>query len=129
MIVRPYTEADLETFKRIHADSGLNYRFPDLNSPLFIVKTVVERAGKPTMLAAARIEAEAYLITTGTPQDKWEDIQAAQKVFLAELWKQGLDNVYACVPDEIGKHFGKRMSSLGWTKGREGWTNWFRDTV
>jgi hypothetical protein len=128
LIVREYTEADLETFKRIHAQSGLDYQMPDLSSPLFIVKTVIERAGKPTTLLAARIEAETYLLSDGAPADKWEDIQMAQPIFLNALWEKGIDNTYCCVPPAVDFHFGKRMKSLGWEQIRD-WRPYYRETV
>lgn len=127
-LVRPYTESDLDTFKRIHADSGLDYQFPALESPLFVVKTVIERAGKPTTLLAARIEAEAYLITSGTAAERLEDIEAAQPQFLADLWALGIDNAYCAVPRAVDRHFRKHMERLGWERGRDGWTNFFRNT-
>jgi hypothetical protein len=42
MRVRPYTEADLETLKAMHARQGFDYEFPDLNNPTFISKLVLE---------------------------------------------------------------------------------------
>jgi hypothetical protein len=129
MKVRPYTEADLETFKRIHAESRLDYKFPALDSPLFIAKTVVERDGNPTTLLAGRIEVEAYLMTSGTAAERLEDIAAAQSDFLAKLWEQGIDNAYCAVPRSVDRHFAKHMQALGWERGRDGWSVWHRDTI
>lgn len=128
MIVREYTPTDLETFKRIHAESGLDYKFPDLSSPLFIVKTVVERAGVPTMLAAGRIECETFLMTSGEPIDRWEDMQAAQPEYLSQLWSQGIDSTFCVVPDEVNAVFAKRMRMLGWEPARN-WHPWTRATL
>jgi hypothetical protein len=128
MLVRPYTESDLDAFKCIHADSKLDYRFPALDSPLFIVKTVIERAGRPTTLLAGKIDVETYLMTSGTAAERLEDIEAAQERFLAELWEKGIDNCYCGVPESVNRHFGKHMERLGWELGRPGWINWFRDT-
>jgi hypothetical protein len=128
MLVRPYTEADLDTFKRIHADSKLDYKMPNLASPLFIVRTVIERAGRPTTLLAGKIDVETYLMTSGTAAERLEDIEAAQERFLADLWEKGIDNCYCGVPASVNRHFGKHMERLGWERGRPGWINWFRDT-
>lgn len=129
MLVRPYTEADLEVFKKVHADSGLNYKFPALESPLFITKVVVERAGRPTTLMAGRLEVETYVMTSGNAKERLEDMAAAQDVFLRSLWEQGIDNVYAAIPKPVERHFGKHMERHGWEPGRDGWRPWFRDTM
>lgn len=126
MNVRAYTEADLETFRRVHADSKLDYRFPDLDSPLFIVKTVVERAGKPTTLLAGHLTVETYLMTSGNAQERLEDIEAAQPAWLAELWSKGIDDAYCGVPKSVDRHFRKHMLNLGWETGRPDWHNYFR---
>lgn len=128
MNVRAYTEADLETFRRVHADSKLDYRFPDLDSPLFINKTVIERDGKPTTLLAGKLDIETYLVTSGSAKERLEDIEAAQPVFLRELWLQGIDTAYCGVPKSVDRHFRKHLLRLGWELGRPGWTNYFRDT-
>ena len=128
MIVRPYTKEDLDAFRRIHADSKLDYRFPDLNSPLFITKTVVERDGMPTTLLAGRLTVETYLVTSGSAKERLEDIEAVQRLWLAELWSKGIDDAYCGVPKSVDRHFRKHMERLGWERGRPGWVNYFRDT-
>lgn len=128
MIVRPFTEADLEAFRRIHAESKLDYKFPDLSSPLFLNKTVVERDGKPTTMLAGKIDIETYLMTSGMAKERLEDIEVVQPVFLHELWLQGIDSVYCGVPKVVDRHFRKHMERLGWERGRSEWVNYFRDT-
>ena len=128
MIVRPFTGADLEDFRRIHAESKLDYRFPDLNSPLFIAKTVIERAGKPTTLLAGHLTVETYLMTSGNAKERLEDIEAVQPVWLAALWSKGIDDAYCGVPKSVDRHFRKHMERLGWERGRPEWINYFRDT-
>jgi hypothetical protein len=127
-LIRPYKTSDLDAIKRIHADSKLDYRFPNIDSPLFINKTVIERNGRPTTLLAGKIDIESYLITSGTAAERLEDIEAAQPAFLHELWLQGIDSVYCGVPKVIDRHFRKHMERLGWERGRPGWINYFRST-
>lgn len=128
MIVRPYTDADFQAFQRVHAESGLDYKMPDLSSPLFVVKMVVERAGKPTTLIAGKLEVESYLMVSGTPESKWQDIRELQKPYLDALWEKGLDSTFCVVHPEVDKRFAKRMSSLGWQQNRN-WLPWERSTV
>jgi hypothetical protein len=42
MRIREYTAADLDALRRLHAAQGFGYPFPDLESPLFISKLVLE---------------------------------------------------------------------------------------
>ena len=42
MRVRPYTEADLDALKAMHARQGFDYELPDLANPTFISKLVLE---------------------------------------------------------------------------------------
>lgn len=127
-LVRPYRSEDLDAIRRIHADSKLDYRLPNLESPLFLVKTVVERDGKPTTLLAGKIDVECYLMTSGDALSRLQDIEAAQSRFLHELWMKGVDSVYCGVPAVVNRHFGKHMERLGWERGRPQWVNWFRNT-
>ena len=62
MNVRAYTDADLDALRAMHAAQGFAYAFPDLADPLFLVRQVVEDAGRPRMAALLRLTAEAYLL-------------------------------------------------------------------
>jgi hypothetical protein len=42
MKIREYTPNDLEALRRLHAKQGFGYPFPDLESPLFVTKLVLE---------------------------------------------------------------------------------------
>jgi hypothetical protein len=42
MRIREYTPNDLEALRRLHAAQGFGYPFPDLESPLFVTKLVLE---------------------------------------------------------------------------------------
>jgi hypothetical protein len=128
LLVRKYRSSDLMHFQRVHEASGLDYQLPNLESPLFVAKYVVERNGLPTTLVAGRIEAETYLLPSGSPQEKWEDLKLLQPEYLSELWSLGIDSTYAVVPPEVERHFGKRMRILGWDSARS-WTPWTRNTA
>ncbi len=41
MLVREYTEADLQALHSIHAAQGFDYALPDLRNPLFVTKLVL----------------------------------------------------------------------------------------
>jgi hypothetical protein len=42
MRIREYTPEDLDALRRLHAAQGFGYPFPDLESPLFVSKLVLE---------------------------------------------------------------------------------------
>lgn len=41
MLIREYTECDLEALRAIHAAQGFDYALPDLRNPLFVTKLVL----------------------------------------------------------------------------------------
>jgi hypothetical protein len=43
--IREYTPNDLDALRRLHAAQGFGYPFPDLESPLFITKLILEYEG------------------------------------------------------------------------------------
>lgn len=132
MIIRDYLPSDLEDIKRIHAMKGIDYQLPDLDQPLFIVKKVVEVNGKVVMALGAYIQVETYLFVDpgpwAKPKEKLEILNRLQNEFLKGLWLKGVDCAVAYVPQEIEKHFGKRMTQLGWSKNRDQWFTWGRST-
>ncbi len=42
MHIREYTPNDLDALRRMHAAQGFGYPFPDLDSPLFVTKLILE---------------------------------------------------------------------------------------
>ena len=42
MRIREYTPADFDALRRMHAEQGFGYALPDLDSPLFVSKLVLE---------------------------------------------------------------------------------------
>lgn len=131
-VVRDYRPADLEQVRAIHADSEIDYRFPDLDSALFVVRKVVELDGKVIAAGFLRVEAEAYLLLDksdwGNALEKFAAIEAVQTEALVEAWVKGLDNCVCWVPKEVNSSFAKRLIQLGWTQDREGWVSWSRPT-
>ena len=77
MRIREYTPADLDALRQMHAAQGFGYPFPDLDSPMFVSKLVLEdderaagkrmvprEASRRIMMAAfLRLTAETYCST------------------------------------------------------------------
>jgi hypothetical protein len=146
MRIREYTAADFDELRRLHAAQGFGYPLPDLNSPLFVSKLVLEddaedrstdgsgkmsvtgtcddtrpRAHKSTIAMAVllRLTAEAYLLhdpAAGTPRSRWQKFLALHDAASASAAARGLDDVQAFLPPRVARAFGRRLSRLGWTR-------------
>ena len=128
MIVRDYTPADRPQLEAIHAAQGLDYKFPDIDGPLFLVRKVLEIDGKVVASLVLKICAETMLLldVEQEPQEKLTEMQSLQSSVLSEAYAKGLDEIHAAIP-EIG--FDKRLVQLGWLKDRPGWNLWCRSTL
>jgi hypothetical protein len=146
MRIREYTVADFDELRRLHATQGFGYPLPDLDSPLFVSKLVLEddaednsaiasgstratgtcaetlgRAEKPKIAMAVllRLTAEGYLLhdpAAGTPRLRWQNFLALHDAARASAGARGLDDVQAFLPPRVARAFGRRLSRLGWTR-------------
>jgi hypothetical protein len=141
MRIREYTSGDFDALRRMHAAQGFGYPFPDLESPLFVSKLVLEdgdegreeahgnslpessrSAGPPQRIAMAvllRLTAEAYLLhdpADGTPRQRWHRFLAIHQAARNNAAARGLDDVQAFLPPRVARAFGRRLSRLGWTQ-------------
>jgi hypothetical protein len=130
MRIREYTSADLVELRRLHAAQGFGYPLPDLDSPMFVSKLVLEeeessgaRPGRIAMAVLLRLTAEAYLLhdrEAGTPRSRWQNFLALHQAAGRSAAARGLDDVQAFLPPRVARAFGRRLSRLGWT--RDPWT-------
>lgn len=130
MTVRDYEPTDKAAVEQIHRDMGMDYKLPDLESPLFIVKKVYEIEGKVVACEFLKLQAEAYLmLDCGLDAlDKTRAIARLSRETEREAYyKQGLDTIAAYMPEEISDKFSKRLTLLGWDKARDKWITWFRE--
>jgi hypothetical protein len=140
MLIREYSESDLDALRAIHSAQGFEYALPDLGNPLFVTKLVLakdcesgtENAGAETkktpqqILGSVflRLTAEAYLLLdpkAGTPRDRWQWLLALHAAAERDAWQRGLEDVHAWLPPPIAKKFGKRIARLGWLRD-DAWT-------
>lgn len=127
MNVRSYNEADLEALRAMHTAQGFTYEFPDLDSPLLLVSTVVEDEGRPRMAALLRLTAEAYVLADpadGAPRQRFAWLTALHEATRSAAAERGLSDVQAFVPPRVARSFGRRLAKLGW--GRDPWTCYTR---
>jgi hypothetical protein len=127
MKVRPYTDADFEAVRAMHAAQGFGYALPDVSDPLFLVRSVVEEDGRPRMAAFLRLTAEAYLLADprdGSPHERWQWLVALHEAVRQQATARGLADVQAFLPPRVARAFGRRLAALGWR--RDPWTCYTR---
>ena len=129
MIVREYKESDLDALRRMHAQQGFDYAFPDLANPLFVSKLVVEDdEGRAVMASLARLTCEMYLLLApreGKPRERYERLLALHRAGERDLLARGLHDAHAWLPPPIAKKFGRRLTALGWVRD-DAWTPYCR---
>jgi len=131
MRVRDADETDYPVIQEIHRQMGMDYSLPDLHSPLFFIKKVVENdEGKVVGACFLRISAETYLWLSpdSKPREKVDSMLQMQPAILGAAWDNGIDLIEARIPEETERRFRKRLKQLGWTQNREGWHPWSRLT-
>jgi hypothetical protein len=131
MRIREYTEADLESLRRMHTSQGFDYPFPDLRDPILVSKLVLEDdAGGVVMASLARLTCEMYLLldrdaetakTAGNAQERYARLLALHKAGEQDLLARGLDDAHAWLPPPIAKRFDRRLTALGWVRD-DAWT-------
>ena len=129
MTIRDLENRDRKILQEIHEASGFDYRFPDLDDPLFVVKKVDEERNVARQGIAIKIEATVYLwvdTSWGTPSERWERLQQLVEEAKKAAWDKGLDTLTCVVPPELEKRFAKRLRKIGMTRDRE-WPKWSFD--
>jgi len=126
VLIRPYTDADLDALRRAHASQEFDYPFPDLCDPIFVSKLVLEDdAGQVVMASLARLACEMYLLmdrnasessSAGSPQKRYARLLALHGAGEQDLLARGLDDAHASLPPPIAKRFGRRLTKLGWIR-------------
>lgn len=129
MLIRAYTEADLEALRAMHARQGFDYKFPDLADPIFLSKLVLaDNANRPVMASLARLTCEIYLLAdpaAGTPRERYARLLALHCAMERDLAARGLQDAHAWLPPAIAKKFGRRLEALGWVRD-DAWTPYCR---
>lgn len=127
--VRDYRPSDLAAIKAIHDQTQIDYRFPDLNSPLFLVTKVYEVGGVVRAAGGVYIQLETYLWLDPSdwaePDEKLDVIEALQIAGFRDSRLEGVDCAVLWIPPGM-ERFGKRLTDMGWTQDRDGWISFSR---
>jgi hypothetical protein len=130
MLIRAYTDADLDALRRMHAASRMPYAFPDLANPLFLTRIVIERDAQIVAAALLRLTSEAYVLldpAAGTPRERWRALIIAHEAARGEANRRGLDDAHCWLPPQVAPAFGRRLERLGWQ--REQWPSYSRSVA
>jgi len=128
-IVRDYQPSDFERVREIHAATSIDYKFPDLNSPLFLVTKILEVDGVVRQCGGLYLQCETYLWSDptdwATPAEKLEGIQALSEQGFHEAWLRGISCAVLWLPPNMAR-FGERLvQDLGWSRDRD-WVTYSR---
>lgn len=119
-MIRPLEDKDFNAIKEIYVASDLPPNCnPDLSNPLYLVKAVVERDGKPIMASFLKGTCEVYLLvdhTFGTPQERWLWLQELKNYMVTRAFELGLDEMTCWLPRDVEKSFKKRILELGFVE-------------
>lgn len=127
--VRDALKTDFPVIAALHSSGGLDYRLPELDSPLILAHKVIEGPEGVIGSTFLRLTAETFLLLDPAldPLRKFSSIQALNDAICLEAWRLGLDDLNARIPPEITQRFAKRLHQLGWEQGRSGWVAWSRE--
>jgi hypothetical protein len=128
MRLRDYSPSDFEAVKAIHDKTQIDYSFPDLNSPLFLVTKVIEdERGIIRACGGAYLQAEVYLwLDPGDwadPSDKLTAIHALDGAVLHDTYLRGINCAVLWLPPGM-ERFGERLEQMGFSKDRDGWVSY-----
>ncbi len=118
--IRTYKPSDLGALLRMFEAGNFDYELPDLDSGIFVSKTVLENGnGQVEMALLGRLTVEMYMLldpTVGTPRERWEKFLKLHEAVEREMRVNGIHDVHAWIPPKIAKSFGRRLAGLGWIR-------------
>ncbi len=128
MRVRNFAPGDEKVLREIHAAQGLDYEFPDLSNPLYLVKVCgVDENGQVRAAGIARVTAEVfYLIDPKlNSADKRKILELGLLETAHRLERQGLDEFHVFVPPQLNGMGTLLEREFGF---RPDWKCYFRET-
>ena len=130
MFVRQMVEDDYFDVAVLHSLSKLDYRLPDLDSPLIIAKHVMcDDSGRIIGAGIYRVQAEAYLWLDfcTSPLIRCKVVSALSRSLAGELIAFGIDCAVAYLPASLPTTFRRFLRKIGWSSDRAGWQSWSLD--
>ena len=114
--IREYKSSDFEKIVELYGEQPFVYNFPDKDE-FVSIEVVVNNEDSIQMVLGSRKVIEYYLLinpnTTMNPFIKWNYIKELIKQSWIKLSKAGYKQVFAWLPPEIARSFGKRLMKIG----------------
>ena len=131
IVVRNLRPDDVPIIKSIHEATRLDYQFPDIQSPLFLITKVLEVDGVVRQAGGAYLQCELYLWADPSewalPDEKLDGIRQLERAVISDLYLNGIDCAVLWLPPGM-ERFGERLEDLGFTKDRDGWRTYSKNT-
>lgn len=130
LVVSHLDPSDYESVRLLHEKSAIDYKFPDLTSPLVTVRQVVrDKDGRILGAAALRLQAETFLwLDKDLPRKvRLRVVLALSRSMAVEAWRVGLDCVVACLPPGLPRSFLNTLETLGWKPTRDKWQHFVKE--
>ncbi len=121
MIVRNIVADDIPALRKMYAESGYAYTFPDLTGPLMetVLVAVDEDDGSILGAIAAERIVQSYLLLDQSthPAVKLNVIRRFHHELAIQLKAKNYSSLEAFLPPPIAEKFGRRlMRTFGWIK-------------
>ena len=125
-LIRSYIPSDLLAIQRIHDESSLDYRLPNLGR--LPINKVLEIEGKVRAAYGMAHVFESYMwldkSSWADAEQKWVAIKSLDREATEATRNLGVDSIFCCIPPGY-ERFGRRISDaqdgLGFTKLRSDW--------
>lgn len=119
--MRPYKDGDLPHLQRVYSESGFDFPFPDLSSPLVgHLQVCVDDEDVPLMAACVKMVPEVILLCPRGamhPVVKMQGIGLIHNAMRKSLEADGHDEAFCFVPPEIEKSYGNHLQrKFGWAR-------------
>jgi hypothetical protein len=127
MRVRPYEERDREELEKIHAESGFEFKFPDLSSSRIELAIVVadDLEDKPIAVCVAKRSPEIIMALGKKyhPSVKLHALRLIHDEMNDRLMALGYTEANCFLPPQLEKGYGRHLRRIfGWLPAWKGYT-------
>lgn len=124
MATRDWNPEDAEKIREFHDSLNLGYHFPNVASPLFCIKRLVEDEKGIAAGGAIKLFGEAFLWVS--PWRSTDEKKSAMHELSGEMRQEavkiGLDELSAWIPPQIERGFSPELLNMHWRPSP--WRSW-----
>jgi hypothetical protein len=126
-MIREFRASDEPILRKLHAEQGFDYEFPDLTA-FEAVLVAVDENDLPVQAVAARKTVEVYMLGDPkwrTPAWRFDVLKLLHEGMHRLLLQKGFTDAHCWIPPVVDKAFGRRLvKQLGWVRSR--WQSYCR---